>query len=94
MTLRPCLEPGCPNLTRTTRCPACESRHQSARNRARPQYAGSWPRLSRQARKSQPWCTRCGATADLTLDHETGTVECRSCNASHRGTTVPQWVGG
>jgi 5-methylcytosine-specific restriction enzyme A len=78
----PCLD--CHQLTNTTRCPDCERIRQRNRNRRRLQYLGTWAATSRRARKAQPWCTRCGTTTDLTLDHETGTVECRSCNASHR----------
>jgi len=66
------------------RCQPCEQAHQKARNAARTQYAGTWRATSRRARKAQPWCSLCGTTADLTLDHEHGQVECRSCNSSHR----------
>ena len=60
-------------------------------------YDARWDRLSRQARKLQPFCTDCGATEDLTGDHspeawarkERGLpirlqdidVRCRSCNS-------------
>lgn len=84
MTVRPCLQ--CGRLTNGpgVRCPNCERIRQRNRNRRRLQYAGTWKTRSQQARAAQPWCTRCHTTTDLTLDHETGTVECRSCNASHR----------
>lgn len=32
-------------------------------------YDARWARLSRKARKLQPFCTDCGATEDLQLDH-------------------------
>ena len=32
-------------------------------------YDSAWAALSRQARKLQPWCSRCGADQDLTADH-------------------------
>lgn len=91
--LRICLGlPGHPCLERTRnpagRCRPCELEHQRRRNAARPQYAGTWPAKSRRARQAEPWCHRPGCpdpfTADLTFDHETGTVECRHCNSSHR----------
>ena len=63
-------------------------------------YDSTWDRLSRRARKLQPFCTDCGTTQDLTCDHtpeawarkERGLpirladvdVVCRSCN-SKRG---------
>ena len=82
--LRPCL--GCGALTRNpgSRCRPCEQAHQKLRNERRTQYAGTWRATSRRARKAQPWCSICGAQLDLTLDHEHGQVECRSCNSSHR----------
>ena len=63
-------------------------------------YDARWDRLSRQARKIQPFCTDCGTTNDLTADHLPQAWErkaagktirlcdvevvCRSCN-SKRG---------
>ena len=81
-----CIAPNCPNLIsgRGPRCPAHEAMHQRVRNQRRTQYAGAWYAISRRARKAQPWCTICGTTTDLTLDHEHGQVECKSCNSSHR----------
>ena len=81
---RPCLT--CGTLTRNpgSRCRPCEQAHQRTRNQTRTQYTGTWQATSRRARKAQPWCSICGATSDLTLDHEHGQVECRSCNSSHR----------
>lgn len=74
----------------TLLCVSCRSVREAKRNAARGNlYGQAWQKLSRQARALQGWCTRCGSTVDLTLDHETMTVECRSCNSSHRGTTVP-----
>jgi len=55
-------------------------------------YSNQWVTLSAKLRKAQPWCTYCGKTHDLTLDHivplaRGGTnavtnlrVLCRSCN--------------
>lgn len=81
--LRECLE--CRARTsRTTRCPACEAKRQRERNQRRTQYAGAWRGTSKAARKRQPWCSLCGTTSDLTLDHEHNQVECRSCNSKHR----------
>lgn len=81
---RPCLT--CGTLTRnpTSRCRPCQQAHDQARNARRPQYAGTWKTTSKKARQEQPWCSLCGTTQNLTLDHEHGQVECKSCNASHR----------
>lgn len=95
MPPRPCLTCGEP-ITKGRRCPQCEGQHQRARNKARVHlYGGDWPRLSRAARAAEPWCHcvrtnchgdyfPCATSGDLTLDHETGQVECRSCNSRHR----------
>lgn len=87
--LRICLGlPDGPCLERTRnpagRCRPCEQEFQRRRNRARVQYQGAWKATSARARRAQRWCSICGTTADLTLDHEHGQVECRSCNAAHR----------
>ena len=66
------------------RCPTCEAEHQRIRNAERTQYQGTWRRTSKAARQAQPWCSICGTTYDLTLDHEHGQVECRSHNSPHR----------
>jgi 5-methylcytosine-specific restriction endonuclease McrA len=97
MTLRPCLDCGGPCTG--TRCPDCRppDTKASARDRG---YRTAWDKLSRRARKLQPWCTSCGAVDDLTLDHiipisvepelalavENGQVLCRPCNG-RRGNT-------
>lgn len=87
MPRRRCLD--CGNHTTTgSRCPHCTARRQHHRNTNRPWYAGDWPRIRRQALEQQPWCTHCGATTDLTVDHiapRTLTagvqVLCRPCNS-------------
>ena len=97
---RPCLGlPGypCGQLTRNPngRCRPCQQAFDRARNRARTQYAGAWKTASRTARKAEPWChcdlpghghdnQLCHRTKDLTLDHQYGRVECRTCNSRHR----------
>ncbi len=98
MTLRPCLECGEP--TPATRCEqhtTCRTHELSAGERG---YDTAWHRLSKRARKLQPWCSDCGALGDLTADHSAKAwarkaagkvlrlrdveVVCRSCN-SKRG---------
>mgnify|MGYP000662118958 CR=1 FL=1 len=55
MTHKPCLDCGAPSAS--TRCSA----HRG--------YDAAWDRLSRRARKVQPWCSDCGSTEDLQADH-------------------------
>lgn len=90
--------PQCRRLSDTSPCPSCKRR--ANRRRGTPAsrgYGPDWQVLSRRARRLQPWCTFCGATDDLTVDHvvplaQTGTqvrptladvqVLCRSCNST------------
>ena len=65
MTVRPCLQPGCPQLVRNgSRCPEHERPNTAGRG-----YGSAWQTLSREARGLQPWCTDCGAEDNLTVDH-------------------------
>lgn len=74
-------------LTTATRCPRHEAVWQARRNAdpaRRARYGGSWNAESRAVRKAQPWCSSCGATTDLTVDHGPQgerTVLCRPCHA-------------
>jgi 5-methylcytosine-specific restriction enzyme A len=65
MTLRPCLicgqpsaRPRCPEHTLDTK-PTAHARG----------YNNAWTRLSKRARRLQPFCTDCGSTEDLQCDH-------------------------
>lgn len=65
MTLRPCLEcgtpsdgPRCTEHTVDTKAPAAQRG-----------YDWQWTKLSRRARRLQPFCSDCGATDDLQADH-------------------------
>lgn len=83
-------------------CPECKPRDDGARdvargNRHQRGYDNTWQRLSKRARKLQPFCSDCGAEDDLTGDHSTESwdrkerglvirvrdidVVCRRCNA-------------
>jgi 5-methylcytosine-specific restriction enzyme A len=66
MTLRPCIDcgepcdgPRCPEHTAPDTKPDATTRG----------YDAAWKRLSRRARRLQPWCESCGATEDLQTDH-------------------------
>lgn len=65
MTLTACLDcgepsdgPRCPEHTIDTKA------HASARG-----YDAAWTKLSKRARRLQPFCSDCGSTEDLQTDH-------------------------
>lgn len=64
--LRPCLE--CGELSEGARCP---EHRPPARSRPYREvgYDSAWDRLSKRARRMQPFCSDCGTTEDLTCDH-------------------------
>lgn len=91
--MKPCLV--CLTPTSGTRCPSCERAHE--RQRGTPTQRGytyAWSRIVAEAIEAQPWCSVCGATADLTGDHivplsrggsndrANCRVLCRSCNSA------------
>ncbi len=68
MTLRPCLECGVPS--EASRCPEhTRMRHRDRTSARQRGYDGRHDRLSKRARKLQPWCTDCLPTEALTLHH-------------------------
>lgn len=106
--LRPCLR--CGELTELNYCAEHEP-EPTRRYRgtvAEHGYDGAWKRLSRRARRLQPFCSDCGATEDLTADHSPEAwqrkaeglpirlvdidVVCRACN-SRRGPARGVGVG-
>lgn len=107
--MRPCLT--CGDLSEDTRCEEHTAEtarvHERERVRLTPRergYDAAWIRLSKRARRLQPWCLDCGTTSDLSADHlpqawikhERGEaltladieVVCLSCNAK-RETSRP-----
>lgn len=65
MTLRTCLDCGEP-------CdgPRCPQHTLDAKGTATQRgYDAAWDRLSRRARKLQPFCLTCGSTEELQTDH-------------------------
>lgn len=82
---KPCLTCGTRHNEPGPYCRPHYLERQRARNNARKGlYGGTWRATSKRARKAQPWCSVCGKTYRLSLDHEHGQVECQSCNSSHR----------
>lgn len=82
--LRICVDCGARHREPLYRCRPCQRTRDHVRNTSREYRHAAWQRLSRAQRAAVGFCVRCGRTDDLTLDHETGQVECRSCNSSHR----------
>ena len=64
--LSPCVV--CGELAEGTRCEDHKARVPAPSSRERG-YTSSWDRLSRRARRIQPFCSDCGTTEDLTVDH-------------------------
>lgn len=65
MTLRPCLDCGEP--TEGPRCP--EHTLDTKPDATARGYDAAWKRLSKRARRLQPFCSQCGSTEDLQTDH-------------------------
>lgn len=90
----------CGEISEANRCSEHRLSHAPKADTGSRGYGWTWQKLSRRARRLQPWCSDCGATEDLTTDHspeawerhEQGKVIrlqhvdvlCRSCN-SKRG---------
>lgn len=69
-----------PTRERTARRIVSESRRGTRRSRG---YDQAWERLSKRARRLQPWCSDCGREDDLTTDHSPQAWERRE-----RGLTI------
>jgi len=66
VTLKPCVVCGEPSAK--SRCPSHRPKDRKPSRQQRG-YDAAWQELSRRARRLQPWCTDCGSTEDLQLDH-------------------------
>lgn len=65
MTLRPCLSCGEPCAS-----PRCAEHTVDPKAPAAPRgYDAAWQRLSKRARRLQPFCLDCGSSEDLQADH-------------------------
>lgn len=74
MTLRPCIE--CGEISEAERCDEHRLKSRDrlngdghALNAQARGYDAAWNRLSKRARRLQPFCSDCGATEDLQCDH-------------------------
>lgn len=65
MTLSPCIDCGEPSPG--TRCP--EHTTTAKGTTTQRGYDTAWDKLSKRARRLQPWCEDCGSTEDLQADH-------------------------
>lgn len=93
--LKPCLV--CDELSEQSRCEEHRLKNGKKKSATKRGYDFAWERLSKRARRLQPFCSWCYSTEDLTTDHspeawdrmERGLpirlsdvdVLCRSCNA-------------
>lgn len=72
---------GCGDLSSENYCPDCfpavrkEQRGKPKLTAQQRGYDARWAKLSRKARKLQPFCSDCGSTEDLQLDHTPETWE-------------------
>ena len=66
MSTKPCLVCGEPSTQ--TRCDEHKLAQRRKPTRVRG-YGTTWRKLSERARRLQPWCSDCGARADLQCDH-------------------------
>jgi 5-methylcytosine-specific restriction protein A len=65
--VKSCLDCGEP--IHTTRCEQHRLPEPPKPSAASRGYNNAWTRLSKRARRLQPFCTSCGATEDLQADH-------------------------
>ncbi len=95
MTARPCRQCG-ELITAGSYCTEHTPKHSGSPNVSHPAYGNPtrWKRLSKRLRRIQPWCSTCGSTEQLTIDHLTPVarggapydldnldVLCRPCNS-------------
>lgn len=107
---RPCVDCG-DVIEKGTRCAECQAAKQYNKDKGRERlsfrangYNSAWDRLSKRARKLQPFCSDCGTTQDLSADHKPSAwirhdaglairlqdvdVVCSRCNST-RGSSRP-----
>lgn len=73
MTVRPCIEPDCPNLTTGTRCAVHQKEANAAKQRRGLAGRPTWPGTRRQVLKRDGWrCTSCGSPFSLHVHHRNG----------------------
>lgn len=90
MTLKPCL-----------RCGEPSPRSHCDEHRPKPPpksprdfgYDAAWDRLSRRARRLQPWCSGCGSTEDLQCDHKPSAWQRKAAGKAIRLTDVDVLCG-
>jgi 5-methylcytosine-specific restriction protein A len=90
MTLKPCIVCGEPSAA--SRCP--EHTAKPAASPTERGYDWQWTKLSRRARKLQPWCSGCGATEDLQADHSPEAWARKAAGLSVRLRDVQVLCGG
>lgn len=61
-----CLEPGCPAIVRTARCPV--HTRDIRPNAAQRGYGSAWEHIRLEVLRQEPYCRKCGAPS-MTVDH-------------------------
>ncbi|WP_125477453.1 HNH endonuclease [Mycolicibacterium pallens] len=98
MVNRPCLGCGCliPSGSRCTDCQRPLNNHYQRGRKGRTASDWRWRKLSAKLRRLSPFCEKCSATTDLTVDHVITPTErpdliyeelnlrvwCRTCNST------------
>lgn len=99
----------CGDLTTRARCTSCRPPDHEGKSSTQRGYDSAWQRLSRRARRAQPFCTDCGTTKELSVDHtpqawarheagleirlEDVAVVCITCNNRRGAARGPQTRG-
>lgn len=99
----------CSAPSETTYCDDCRPVQTAQRPSRAAGYDAAWDKLSKRARRLQPWCTDCLTTDDLTCDHlpiawkrknrglvirlQDVEVVCRSCNGKRGAARGPRGEG-
>ena len=106
--MKPCIDCGEP--TEGSRCPEHDRNRRPGPPPRQNGYDSTWDKLSKRARRLQPFCTDCYTTEDLTTDHTPRAwqrkaegkpirlrdvaVVCRSCNSKRGAARGEQTRGG
>jgi hypothetical protein len=102
--LKACSDCGTP--TDRARCPDCQRPAAPKESATARGYDAAWERLSKRARRLQPFCSDCGTTEDLTTDHSEAAwkrkdagkpirlVDVTSCAGAATRSEEPRGLGG
>jgi 5-methylcytosine-specific restriction protein A len=94
--VRRCLEPGCGQLSKQSRCPKHRKQHEQERRGGLTGW--EWSAIKKRIKRRDGYrCTECGSSIDLEVDHEVALEEggtnddenlrtrCRPCHLRRHG---------